>query len=61
MGLGYPIGRRLLSEGRYMEYNFGTYSLEGGTFQPEGGSYHLRGGISKIKVVPISWRAASVS
>ena len=26
----------------------------------EGGTYHLRGGISKIRVVPIRWRASPV-
>ena len=54
-------GRHLSSEGRYIEAKGGTYKLEGGTCQPEGRTYHLRGGISKIGVVPIRWRAASVS
>ena len=38
-----------------------TFKLEGGTCQPEGGNYHLRSGMSKIRVVPISWKAAPVS
>ena len=54
-------GRHLSSEQRYIEDRGGTYKLEGGTCHPEDRTYHRRGGISKIRVVPIRWRAAPVS
>ena len=53
-------GRNLSSEEQYVKAKGGIYKLGGGTYQPEGGTCHSNGGMSKIRVVPISWRAATI-